>query len=447
MINHQQFMSKAIYYRPCLHPFVVWCAMVALTFMPLSCVDLEFDQPPSGVFDPNLPVNSSIAELKALHTTGQHEEITNEIIISGIVVSDDEAGNFFKQLVIQDETGGIEMRIEMSDLHSRYPVGRKVYVKAKGLWLGDYNGLPQLGAGWDQNESSLIRIPESLVDRFIIPATFDHVVTPEVLTVDQLATEDVNTLVRFENVQFVAADAGEPWANAALQIAVNREIEDCARRRLIVRTSGFAEFAGQPTPEGGGSLTGILTVFGSDFQVVVRDLEDVMMDGARCAVVIDESFSGIPDNEDIMLNDWANIAVLGSRLWRAREFDDNHYAQATAFGDQAPEMEAWLITPEIILNVPKKITFESAQAFYVHDGLSVWISPNFNGTNVTTASWIQLHPELAGNNDPEHAFIPSGDVDLSGFTGTVRVGFKYTGSGPGGMTTTFRIDNVKVSNL
>ncbi len=38
-------------------------------------------------------------------------------------------------------------------------------------------------------------------------------------------------------------------------------------------------------------------------------------------------------------------------------------------------------------------------------------------------------------------------IDLSGFTGPVRIGFKYVGSGPGGQTTTFRVENVKVTNL
>src|SRR5688500_4494552 len=130
-----------------------------------ACVDLEFDTPPAGGFDPNLPVNTTIAELKAMHTLGSYEEITDDIIIYGIVISNADAGNFFKQLVIQDSTGGIELRIEMSDLNNFYPVGRKVYVKAKGLWLGDYNGLIQLGAGHDAVEDDLIRIAESLVDK------------------------------------------------------------------------------------------------------------------------------------------------------------------------------------------------------------------------------------------------------------------------------------------
>src|SRR5690606_10118435 len=150
-----------------------------------------------------------------------------------------------------------------------------------------------------------------------------------------------------------------------------------------------------------------------------------------------ESFNSFDDNDDIFLPGWANIAVKGNRLWRAKVFSGNHYAQATAFNDTEPEMESWLITPPIELDVPKKISFESAKAFYEHDGLSVWISSDFNGTDVGAATWQPLGGTLAQASDTDHVFIPSGDVDLSGFTGTVRIGFRYVGSGPGGQTTTW----------
>jgi hypothetical protein len=99
------------------------------------------------------------------------------------------------------------------------------------------------------------------------------------------------------------------------------------------------------------------------------------------------------------------------------------------------------------LDVAKKIIFESAYGFYEHDGLTVWISSDFNGSDVTGANWQQLSPTIATSADTEFSFIPSGNVDLSGFSGTVRVGFKYVGSGPGGQTTSWRIDNVKVEDL
>lgn len=623
----------------------------ALLLIPVSCVDLDFDEPPVGGDDPNLPVNITIAELKSRHVNGQYEEITDDVTFAGLVVSDDAAGNYFKQLVVQDTSGGIEFRIDVTDLNNIYPVGRKVYVKAKGLWLGDYNGLVQLGAGVgldDGGDPELIRIPESLVEQYIVTATYGNTVTPKLLTIDQLTLADMSTLIQLDGVQFIAGDAGQTYADAELQQSLNREIEDCSRRRLIVRTSGFATFAGDSTPVGGGSIVGVLSVFGDVYQLTLRDLDDVTMEGDRCAsntltlsairdlfangtttvpsgsvkgVVIsdfssqsvtgrnlyiqdatagivmrfdanhsfalgseitvdvsggllsefngllqidgltlgaalvsgnpgdvtprdatvldvlnnaqqwestlvkikdvtlsdntiysgsvtvtdasggmvmftrsqstfaqtalptglvtitaivsefntpqliirntsdvsgggtgggddiDEDFEGLSDNVDISRAGWANIAVKGSRLWRSQVDAGNTYAQATAFNDQATEMESWLITPAIELDVAKKITFESAYAFYTHPGLTIWISSNFNGADVGSATWQQLTPTVATSSDTEGAFIPSGNIDLSGFSGPVRVGFKYTGSGPGGLTTSFRIDNVKVTPL
>lgn len=627
-----------------------------LLLIPSSCVDLEYDQPPAGGEDPNLPVNITIAELKSRHTLGQYEQITDDATLAGLVVSDDTEENFFKQLVIQDATGGIEMRIEMSDLHNVYPVGRKVYVKAKGLWLGDYKGLIQLGAGQgvdDKGDPELIRIPESLVAQYIVPATYGNATTPKTLTIDQLSLADVSTLVRFENVQFISADAGQTYADSTTTFADNSEIEDCAMQRLIIRTSDYASFARDLTPTENGTVEGILSIFGDVYQLTIRDLGDVDMLNDRCStgggtitsinavrqlftgtaallptgsikgVVIsdyqslsvdgrnlyiqdatggiairfkdphsfplgseltldysgdtlkefhgllqisgvsvgdgfqsgtpgdvspriatvndvlthaqswestlvkldsvtltsgggtyegdvivedatgsmllftrpqasfsgtalptgkvsltaivseydapqllirnlsdvkgggstgggddlDEDFTGLSDNVDINLSGWANIAVKGSRKWRSQIDGSNTYAQATAFGDQAAEMESWFITPTIELDVAKKITFESAYGFFTHDGLTVWISSDFDGTNVASASWQQLNPKIATSTDTEFAFIPSGNIDLSGFTGSVRIGFKYVGSGPGTQTTSFRIDNVKVEKL
>ncbi len=621
-------------------------------FMPIACVDTDFDQPPAGGEDPNLPVNITIAELKSRHVIGEYEEITDDVTFQGLVVSDDREGNFFKQLIVQDETGGIELRIEITDLYNVYPVGRKVYVHAKGLWLGDYGGLTQLGAAEGVDNSgnpTLLRIPESIADLFIITATYGNPVTPTLVTVDELSLDMVSTLVRFENMQFIAGDAGQTYADAILQQTLNREIEDCSKKRVIVRTSGFSSFAGDSTPVTNGEIIGVLSVFRDDYQLTIRDLNDVDMEEGRCGtgnvvtiasvrdmfsngtttvpaasikgvvtsdytsqsvtgrslyiedgtagivlrfdanhpftlgneiavditgaslsefngllqvdglsagagfvvsnpgdvtprdatvlevlnnvdawestlvriknatlsgntvfggdvtvtdgsgsmvlftrnqavfasnalpsgevtltallsefnspnlimrnitdvsggvpggcVDTDTDFEGLGSDVDINLPGWSNIAVKGARVWRTKEFDSNTYAQATAFGDNANEMEAWLVTPCIDLDIAKKITFVSAYGFYTHDGLTVWISSDFNGSDVNGATWQQLNPTLATSSDTEHAFIPSGTVDLSGFTGSVRIGFKYVGSGPGSQTTSFRIDDVKVEAL
>jgi hypothetical protein len=215
---------------------------------------------------------------------------------------------------------------------------------------------------------------------------------------------------------------------------------------MVMFTRSQASFANTALPSGTVTITGIVSEFNAP-QLIIRNTSDVTGGGSGGGGDIDESFDSAGSNTDLNLPGWANIAVKGTRLWRGQIFSGNHYAQATAFNDTAGEMETWLITPPIELDVPKKITFESAYGFYVHDGLSVWISNNFDGTNVTAATWQPLGGNLAESSDTEHAFIPSGDVDLSGYTGTVRIGFKYVGSGPGGQTTSWRVDNIKVENL
>nr|MDQ3018059.1 DUF5689 domain-containing protein [Bacteroidota bacterium] len=261
---------------------VSWMMIIMIAIVPFSCVDQDFDAPPATDIDPNLPVNTTIAEIKAMHDLGQNEQITEDLTFSAIVISNDEAGNFFKQLVVADETGGIEIRVDMTDMFTIYPVGRKVYVRVKNLWLGDYNGLTQLGIAVDQSSGDLLRIPEPLVSGIIVPASFNNPVVPKVVTIDELSIADVSTLIKIVGVQFTSGDAGETYADAVQDLSLNRIIQDCAQRSVILRSSGFARFAADLTPEGNGSVTAVLGIFGEDFQLTIRDVNDVDMTGSRC---------------------------------------------------------------------------------------------------------------------------------------------------------------------
>ncbi|MEI2750497.1 MAG: DUF5689 domain-containing protein [Ferruginibacter sp.] len=79
-------------------------------------------------------------DLKAYHTSpGTFDLITDDVIISGVVVANDKSGNFYKQLFIQDSTGAMQLLLDANSLYVTYPVGRKVYIKCKGLTLSDQN--------------------------------------------------------------------------------------------------------------------------------------------------------------------------------------------------------------------------------------------------------------------------------------------------------------------
>ena len=76
----------------------------------LSSCKKDFDNPPAYV-DPGVVANTSIATLKALHVAGGYEQITGDLIISGTVIADDKGGNLYKEIYIQDATGGIAIEI------------------------------------------------------------------------------------------------------------------------------------------------------------------------------------------------------------------------------------------------------------------------------------------------------------------------------------------------
>ena len=265
-----------------------------------SCVKEEYDTPPIGGVDPDLEVTHTIKELKEMHVFDSFEKIEDDIIISGIVISDDRAGNFFRVLYLQDETAGIEIRIDETDLHNLYPVGRRVFVKCRNLWLGDFANVTQLGLDLDievdpqtgaQEINGIARIPGVLLDDFLFPGSIGNTVVAKEMTISEinnlapqeLLIDHVSSLVTVTDVEFGLGDLCLTYADAVNNTSANRDLLDCSSQELLLRSSGFASFAGDAIPAGNGSITGILGVFVDDIQLLIRNTDDVNMNGERCA--------------------------------------------------------------------------------------------------------------------------------------------------------------------
>jgi len=629
-----------------------------------ACVKEDFDEPPAEGTDPDVEVNATIADIKAFYQPGNYVQIDEDLIFSAIVVADDRSGNFFRNLVLQDETGGIQMRFNFTDLHNNYPIGRRLFIRARDLYISDFNGTLQLGGGVERDAAGNITgmdgIPLPLADKFILRGKWDQDYDINTTRVDQLTDEDINTVIRLENVQFRAGDLGETFAintiddeGNEIRQTVNRDLTSCeGDAPIVVRTSGFADFATTQLPQGSGEVVGIYTVFGDVKQLFIREIEDVRMDEERCDATItpissirgqftgsstsvggnsviqgvvisdkdnlntaernlfiqDESggimvrftgnhnfpmgamlqidvsgqelsqFQGLLqiNNVDLLaaevlsegneveptvltiselqanfndyeatlvrihnvsitkdgdiqdfaftttLNDgtatidhftrsqatfanqsiptdevsltgivsvggtqearqvsirnlddvdgdftepvtilfedfqegqvgepldlpgWFNIVETGTRPWDMGGFQDNQFGTASSFqsGDAANKM--WLITPGFEVENGVKLEFESAQGFHVHDGLTVYISNNFDEDDPTAADWTELDARLAGPQDDRWQFVGSGPIDLSAFPGNAHIAWVYEGSAPQDETTTYRLDNVRI---
>jgi len=242
-----------------------------------ACKKENFDAPPAEDSNPDIVANTLIADLKDLYK-GTPLRIEEDLIVEGVVVADDRSGNFYKSIVIQDQTAGILLLLDGIGLYNNYPIGRKVFVNCKDLFIGEYNGLIQLGGGADNG--SLTRIMEALIPSHLIKGPLNVPVTPIKLTLTDVLTPYQNMLVSFSKVEFEAP--GQSYADADNLRSKNLLIADCQGASLIVRSSGYASFAAQIVPDKNGDIVGVLGVFRSDFQLLIRDTIDVKMTNDRC---------------------------------------------------------------------------------------------------------------------------------------------------------------------
>lgn len=161
-------------------------------------------------------------------------------------------------------------------------------------------------------------------------------------------------------------------------------------------------------------------------------------------IIVNEDFEKGKDYDNIALDGWCNSKIKGDKSWEYRSYQNNRYAYLTAFKSDA-DVEAWLVTPALVLRKEMVLNFDFEYRYLAGDVLTVMISTDFNGepSDISSANWTDITPaNLDKENDK--AFT-SYSVDLSSYIGqTVYIGFRYIGNNATGVTTTCQIDNVYV---
>ena len=169
----------------------------------VSCQSLkeEFQPVWGGYDDPevNQPVmmaaTHTIDELAAMYEIGKPWTIDKNIVISGIVSTTDRYGNFYKSFYIQDETGGMEIKLGKNGLYNDYLPGQRIYVDCNGLELGMYgykdnsgNGMVQIGFNNGEDDTYETSYIESsiLIDTHVFKGEVGGEVEPVVIDADDL---------------------------------------------------------------------------------------------------------------------------------------------------------------------------------------------------------------------------------------------------------------------
>ena len=400
---------------------------ISIAFVMVSC-EKEFDKPPLNVPHVDFSSNMTIAALTAMYT-GALIQITSDTIIEGIITSSDESGNIYKSLYIQDSTGGIKIALNKTSIYTYHRLGQKVFIKCKGLYLGDYGDAVQLGI----NDGGRVgMIPEALIGNYIFKDSLPGPVpAPEVIDVESDLTSKINKLVKVEGISF--PDAGAPYSIATA--TTDRNIADdqgtaimIGGKNFVLRTSNYAKFRATLMPTGVGNLVGILSIYNGTYQFYIRDLNDVQnFTSSNLTVLLSEPFTST-------LGSFSQYSVVGTAVWHWATYSPSVYAMMSGFnGTTNDANEDWLISPSIDMS-----QYDSAYVTFSHainkgdvanlqTNHTLWISKNYNTGDPTLATWEQVtiptYP--AGTN---WTFVGSGKALIgSGFWGqsNVHFAFKY----------------------
>ena len=434
-----------------------------------ACVqDDDFDTPNTVVTDPVINEDNIVdidAVIGNLLQSGE-DIITFEDtddIMEGYVISSDEGGNFFEELVLQDKpenpTAGIVVQIDVNPLYTIYDFGRKVYVKLDGLSVAIDNGVVQIGR---RDGNDLEKISSSAMEETVLRTSEVATIVPLEVSITEFSDDFENLYVRLTDVQFEAGDVlGENPKTFAAEdeddFDGERDLISCVSgSSVIFSTSTFADFKSLLLPANRGTVDGVLSrdFFDNDYIIVVNSPEAINFDNdQRCDPVFEENFSSAVDNTTLNIDGWINYAEEGGELWTEQVFNSNGYAEFSAFSTGDSSNIGWLISPGIDMDAQsgEVLTFQTEHAFpdAGHDPLEVLISTDFDGTEagIATATWEPLSFDVSYivDFDTWYNFTDSGPIDLSSYTGTAYIAFRYTGSDTANENMTLHVDNVNIN--
>ena len=209
----------------------------------------------------------SIAYLKS-YATRDARRIEASLVVEGVVTSTDRLGEFERELIIEDESGGISIAIESAELYRRYPIGSRLQIYCNGLTLYNFGGRIELGDERDAYLRNGIHIDHlERYIRLLTPTEGDP--APTIKSITTIAPSDVGRYVRLDRVHFVeqglwcAEDAdGKP-------VATEHPIQDESGAQFWVRTLPSCHYAKEPLPAGKGSLYGIIDYFNGRYTLRV----------------------------------------------------------------------------------------------------------------------------------------------------------------------------------
>ncbi len=460
--------------------------MIILVVVSLSGCVSEYYQAPdlkptivSDCVNPGLISNKSVADIwtiapnPTVPSTPAGNEIpntptyANDDIIEGYVISSDEGGNFYKSMYFQplDKSRGFNLSTDLSSAYiNDYIVGRKVFLKMKGLAYCNPTSFATglTFGGKPTDKYNVDRLSVFNTKKVLVPSCDfinEDLLVNGGLTLSQIKNPIyLNTLVEIKGVQFRSQCATYSKKDFDTSMKITDGVLGTSSD-LDLRTSRFANFAGKYLPSGNGTIRGVLTKYGSGYQIVIRTERDVKFDNPRIATTLPvkvgaslvytgsfsedfSSYAAFNSNFPKYVND----AVIGTKYWEVKEFSSNKYLEMSAYNNDCGK--AYFIVP-VDMTIAKSFSFKTKDGYNNGNPLKVYYSLNYMpSSNVNQAELKDITNNFVYSTGTTSGyasnFTSSGVFGIpESILGNGYFIFEYDGTN--GITTTIQIDDIKVN--
>lgn len=419
-----------------------------------------------------LTVSKDVQDITSIASTTPTQYVESDII-EAYVTSSDEGGNFYKSIsmVSTDEQIGFTIPVDSYNLYTKFEPGRLVYINMENLYYAYTSQTSSYEIGNLYNGTQIGRLSgvefQNIISRSCIKVDEEDIMVQGLSVNDIKVNSYMHKLIELDNVQFTDASLGKTFYDASLNSiggATNHQITDEFGNTIIVRVSEFANFAGNSIPSGSGKIRGILTKYNSDFQFMIRTINDVELNDTRMDIdfypplvgssvayvnTLNEPFTSYNTNvQDFPA--YINDAATGSRYWQVRSFSGNKYIQMSSFGG-TPEANRSLFIIPVNMTAANTLSFKTKGGFNNGAVLKVYYSTDYViGSQITTATLVDITSNFAIDAGPSSGystnFLNSGVYNIPGtLTGNGVFIFEYVGNGNGGVTTTMQIDDIVIN--
>ncbi len=386
----------------------------------------------------------SIADLKTqfatvINSDNGYKQIEKDMMIKAVVTGNDVSGNIYNQVSVQDASGAIIIAINGSGLSGYLPVGQEILVNLKGLYIGSYKKLPQIGgvntklsdgslgigkierAIWNQHFKILN--PGEADASTVVPEEFDLTKLSDAAYMDA----NVGKLMTLKKVKFASANGTNVWApddtNTSLELIDAETGKKISSSNLVVRNSGYSKFANEVVPQGVFDITGIFTRYNNTWQIVLRSTDDLK---SVVLAYISEPFDTSQGNFTI---DNIKLADGVEFVWKWASAAYGMKASGYVNGSKQ-ELQSRLKSPAIDLKSAKsaKLMFDQAINFASDMKQECKVQISTDGK-----TWTDL--DVQGYPTENSWTFVSSTADLTKYCGkTIYIGFLYSSSPTGAPT-------------